>query len=136
MGKAMVTPSLVRWCIGGIGGVLILLNALHLTVGFARLQRALTEEPIPDRFAEPLKTAWLYLGSVSLLLGVLLLWLLPEIQLGRPAAWKAVVWVGLALVATGISAYLATRNHPGLLFLCLLGLVLLIPLLYYRDHFQ
>jgi len=132
----MTTPSAVRWSVGVVASLLIILNLLHLTLGFTRLQRALAEQPIPARFADPLRTAWLYIGSVTLLLGILLLWLLPDLSAGSAGAWKAAVGLGVTLIVVGIASHFATGRHPGLLFFCVLGLALLVPLLLARQFFQ
>jgi hypothetical protein len=126
----------VLWSVGVVGTLLVVLNVAHLTFGFARLQHALATEPIPTRLAEPLKIAWVYIGSVTLLLGGLLLWLLPDLAAGSAGAWKAAVGLGLTLVGVGIASFLATGRHPGLLFFCLLGIALLAPLLLARPSFQ
>ena len=117
------------WSFRAVGALLVLLNAMHVTVGFARLRRALAAEPIQPRFDEALRTAWLYLGMLGLAVGALLLWIAPDAAAGDRVAWRVGVAIGAALVATGIGAFLATRRHPGLLVLSVFGLALLIPLL-------
>ncbi|MGH9421484.1 MAG: hypothetical protein ACRD3J_16015 [Thermoanaerobaculia bacterium] len=121
--------ALTRWSVIAVASLLILLNLAHISLGFVRLKNALLAEPIPERFADPLKTAWLYLGTVGLSLGLILLWLLPNLLRGDTGAWKATFGVGVALIAVGLGSYLATRKHPGLLALCILGLALVVPLL-------
>ena len=121
--------TLIRWSVIVVAAALILLNFVQITVGFSRLSRALEVEPIPQRFADPLRTAWLYLATLGLSIGILLLWLLPNLLRGDSGAWKATLGIGFGLVATGIASFLATRRHPGMLALSVLGLVLVVPLL-------
>ena len=127
---------ILRWSFRLVGALLIVLNTFHLTVGFVRLQKALLAESIPQRFAEALKTAWLYVGTLGLVFGVLLLWTAGQAAAGDPVAWKVGTSIGVALVLTGVASFLATGKHPGLLVVSLFGLVLLIPLLLFRSHFR
>ena len=128
--------AIIRWSFRAVGLLLILLNAFHLTLGFVRLQRALAAETIAPRFEEALKTAWLYLGTTGLALGVMLLWLSADAAAGDPVAWKAGMTIAAALIVVGVASFLATGKHPGLLLLCLFGLAVAIPLLVFREHFR
>ena len=124
----MRVSAAVRWSFLLVGVVLVLLNTMQVTVGFARLRRALAADPIPKRLDEPLRTAWVYTGIVGIALGALLLALSGDAAAGNPAAWKAGVGIGLTLVATGIASFLATRSHPGLLIVSVFGIAILVPL--------
>lgn len=132
----MRPTSLIRWTFLAVGALLVILNALHLTLGFARLLHALETEPIPLRFAEALKTAWLYAGTFGLASGLMLCWLSSDAAAGSSVARKAGMAIGVTLIAAGAAAYFATGKHPGLLFLSVFGVVVLVPLLVYRTHFQ
>lgn len=125
----MQGASIVRWSFLGVGILLVILNAFHLTAGFVRVRHALDAQPIPPRFADALQTAWLYLGSMGLAFGVILCWCASDAAAGSIVAWKIGMTIGVALIATGVAAYLATGKHPGLLFLSVLGVVILIPLI-------
>ena len=132
----MQPASIIRWTFVGVGVLLVILNAVHLSVGFARLRHALEAEPIPLRFAEALKTAWLYVGSTGLAFGLMLCWFSPDAAAGSAVAWKIGMAIGVTLIAAGAATYFATGKHPGLLFLSVFGLAVVIPLLVYRAHFQ
>lgn len=127
---------IVAWSFGIVGALLVVLNAFHLSVGFARVRRALESQPIPERFADALKTAWLYLGTMGVVLGVLLCWLAADAAAGSPVAWKAGVAIGVGLVAVGVASFFATGRHPGFLVLSVFGLAVLVPLLVYRAYFR
>jgi len=132
-----MTPArILRWSSGAVGVTLIVLNSLHLSVGLLRVRAALEQAAIAPRFGEPLTIAWVYIGCINIALGILLLWLGPDLAAGSAAAWKAGLILGVALVAVGLASYLATGKHPGLLFFSLLGLVLLVPLVTFRQHFR
>lgn len=132
----MEPGSILRGIAGVVGILLLVLNAFHMTFGFIRLRRALAAEPIPPRFDDALRTAWLYLGTMGFSAGALLLWLLPDLGAGAMSAWKGATAIAGLLIASGIASYVATRKHPGMLFLSVLGLALLIPLIMFRPHFH
>ena len=128
----MTGAIVLRWSFRIVGALLVLMNGLQLTVGVVRLRRALAVEPIPQRFDEPLRTAWFYMATLGVTLGIVLLFLAADAAAGNHAAWKAGLIIGIGLVATGIASFLATGRHPGLLAISVFGLALVIPLLVYR----
>lgn len=132
----MAPLTVIRLTAGIVGGLLVLLNGLHLTFGFVRLNQALATESISARLADPLKTGWIISGCVNLILGLVLLWLLPDLASASPVAWKVAVVIALGLVALGLAAVLATGRHFGLLAFSFLGLSLLVPLLLWRSLFH
>jgi hypothetical protein len=132
----MAPTAVVRLAAGIVGGLLVILNSAHLTIGLIRLHRALGEEPISTRLADPLKTGWVMSGTLCLFSGALLLFLLPDLAVGSYAAWKAAAVTASGLVLLGVAAVLATGRHFGLLLLSVMGLAVLVPLLVWRLHFQ
>ena len=131
-----MSTAVIRGVAATVGSLLLLLNALHLTVGFVRLRRALAAEPIVPRFDDALRTAWLYLGAMGFMSGAMLLWLLPDLGAGSIGAWKGAAGIAGLLIAGGVASYAATRKHPGMLALSVMGLALLVPLLIYRSQFH
>ena len=131
----MAPIAVIRVIAGMVGGLLVALNALHLTFGLARMYRAVGEESVSARLGDALKTGWVISGCANLVLGILLLALLPDLGTANPAAWKAATITAVGLVVIGVAAVLATGRHIGLLLFSAMGLALLIPLLIWRSHF-
>lgn len=125
----------VRWSVGLIGVLLVALNAFHLTLGMAGMRQAVSDEAVAPRIAEALAIAWVYMGCINLILGLLLLWLIPDLSAGRIGAWKAAIGVGAALVVVGVASFVTAGSHPGLLLFSLFGLVVLGPLIALRGYF-
>ena len=119
---------MVRWTFTSVGILFVLLNTMQVTIGFARLLRALATDPIPKRLEDPLRTAWIYLGILGIALGALLILISKDAAAGDPVARKVGIAIGVALVAAGIGSFLATRAHPGLLVISVFGAIVLIPL--------
>lgn len=132
----MSAMTVIRLVTAAIGGLLVLLNVFHLSIGLIRLHRALSTEPIAARLVDPLKIGWVMSGCWNLLLGLILLWLLPDLAAGSIAAWKVATAISVGLIVVGIAAVAMTRGHYGLLAFSLFGLLLLVPLLLGRSLFH
>lgn len=132
----MSAMTVIQLATAAVGGLLILLNAFHLSIGSIRLHHALSTETIAGRLVDPLRIGWVMSGCLNLLLGLILLLLLPDLAAASIVAWKVATAISIGLIVLGIAAVAVTRGHYGLLAFSLFGSLLLVPLLLWRSLFH
>jgi len=116
--------AIVRWTMLAVGWAMIALNALHLVAGVPRLRARIAAGEVAQSLAAPFLTAWIWLGIVDLILGVILLLIARDAATGNVVARRVALSIGIGLLIVGLAAFAASPKHPGLLVVSLFGLIL------------
>lgn len=111
-----------------IATIMAVLNILHLAYGLPRLRRRIAEGEVSASLSTPFLVAWLYVGIAGLAFSGLLFVVAPDLATGSLLARRVVIAVALALIALGAGSFALARRHPGLLFIALFGVALLVVL--------
>ncbi len=119
-----------------LSGVLLICTAIFHSLNINDTLVSIKTGDIAASYASSATGMWIFSGMSMLLLGIWLLFLSRDIKKCNRKAWWQAIIIGLSLSGFGIGCWLQYPKAFHFLYFLVLGLILLIPLIYYTKQFK
>ena len=107
----------------------------HATLGMAEIVMAIKTGDVRPSMADMFRTIWIFSTVMLVLSGIWALFLAGELKQLKRRAWWQGLFFGLGYAGGSVGAILATKFYAYLLFYTLIGLIMLVPLLWWATAF-
>ena len=119
-----------------VGILLLIATAFHCTLGTAEVLTAIKVGGVMPSMVPTLKNVWVYSSIMLFLSAVWVLFLAKDLSLLRRKAWWQGILIGLGYTGGAIGAMLWAGIQAHLVAFAVIGLVLLLPLLFWAGIFK
>ena len=120
-----------------IAGILLLVcSVLHATLGTSDVLMGIKTGDVRASMADTVRTIWIYSTIMLVLSGIWTLFLAGELKQLKRRAWWQGIFIGLGYTGGSVGAIMATKVQPHLIFYGVIGLLLLLPLIFWAGSFR
>ncbi len=103
----------VQKMLGNLGGALMVVSsAVHTFLGWPAVVDNLQKAKVPQELTAGLAMAWHFDGVAMLVFGLVTLWTMRALSLGRAASTLPLLLIGLAYLAFGIVQIIINNGDP------------------------
>ena len=116
--------------------LLLVSSVLHSTLGTSEVLMGIKTGDVRGGMADTFRTIWIYSTIMLVLSGIWTLFLAGELKQLKRRAWWQGIFIGLGYTGGSVGAIMVTKVQAHLMFYGFIGLLLLLPLIWWAGSFR